>query len=48
MEVDGAKKIHDRQVDNLEAEIESLKIRHRKEKEAIESELEEKKHLVIR
>ena len=48
MEVDGTKKIYDRQIENFEAEIESLKLRHRKEKESLEIELEEKKHLVMR
>ena len=48
MEQDGARKIHDRQIENLENEIDSLKLRHRKEKEALETELEEKKHTIMR
>ncbi len=46
MEHDESKKIHSRQVENFEDEIMSLKSRFRKEKESLEAELQEKRHLV--
>ena len=48
MEHDESKKIHSRQVENFEDEIMSLKSRFRKEKESLEAELQEKRHLVQR
>ena len=48
MEIDGNKKINDRQISNLESEIDELKTRQRKDREALETELEEKKHTIMR
>ena len=46
MEHDESKRVHSRQLENLEEEIASLKSRARKEKESLETELAEKKHMV--
>lgn len=44
IEHDESKKMHTRQVENFEDEIASLKSRFRKEKESLETELQEKRH----
>ena len=48
IEHDESKKMHTRQVENFEDEIASLKSRFRKEKESLETELQEKRHQVQR
>lgn len=48
MEQSESRKIHSRQVENFEEEISSLKSRFRKEKESLETELQEKRHLTQR
>ena len=48
MELDEGKKMHTRQVENFEEEIIGLKSRFRKDKEALETELQEKRHAVQR
>lgn len=48
MELDEGKKMHSRQVENFEEEIIGLKSRFRKEKESLEAELQEKRHLTQR
>ena len=48
MELNEGKTIHMRQVQNFEEEISSLKSRFRKEKESLETELQEKRHTVQR
>ena len=48
IEHDESKKMHTRQVENFEDEIASLKSRFRKDKEALETELQEKRHQVQR
>lgn len=40
--------MHTRQVENFEEEIATLKSRFRKEKESLETELQEKRHTVQR